>query len=273
MSGRIAHSLRKAALASVTAGAFAAMTANARAIEPILQGFSAPVGIHALGDTDLLVSNWGGSTVERVQPDGQRAVFLDNISSPAGIAVDAAGAVFVSSYSGDTVIRIAPDGTRETVADGLATPTGIAFARDGRLLIANRSSGEIVAFDTKTGHRTVVARGLSLPVGVVEMPDGSIVASQYGGRVTRTMSDGKVQELGQSFDRPGVGILADGTDAVLVIDNGTSVVRRVSFDGQSRVVVDGLSGSAVALGRAANGDLLIGTWGGGNVYRVARPKS
>jgi len=88
-------------------------------------------------------------------------------------------------------------------------------------------------------------------------------------------SHSKRREAGggsQSFN-PGVGILADGDDAVLVIDNGASVVRRVSFDGQSSVVVDGLSGSAVALGRAANGDLLVGTWGSGNIYRVAWPKS
>ena len=51
---------------------------------------------------------------------------------------------------------------------------------------------------------------------------------------------------------------------MLVIDNGASVVRRVNFDGQSSVV-DGLSGSAVALGRAANGDLLGGKWGSGNI--------
>ncbi|MBT1512922.1 hypothetical protein KIP88_20735 [Bradyrhizobium sp. SRL28] len=99
----------------------------------------------------------------------------------------AAGVVYFSSYSGDIIVGVGPDGKRRTVADGLATPTGIAFARDGRLLIANRSSGVIVAFDTKTGNRTVVARGLSLPVGVVEMPDGSIVSSQYGGRVTRIL--------------------------------------------------------------------------------------
>ena len=57
----------------------------------------------------------------------------------------------------------------------------------------------------------------------------------------------------------------------MVIDNGASVVRRVSFDGQSSVVVDGLWGSAVALGRAANGDLLVEVTG--NIYRVAWPKS
>lgn len=273
MSKRIVRPFKSAMLASVMAVAFVAMAANAHAIEPILQGFSAPVGIHALNDTDFLVSNWGGGTVERIQADGKRTIFLDKIASPAGIAVDAAGAVFVSSYSGDNIVRIAPDGTRTIVAERLATPTGIAFARNGRLLVANRSSGEIVALDLANGDRTVVARGLSLPVGVVEMPDGSVVSSQYGGRVTRITLDGTVQELGQSFERPGVGILADGDGAVLVIDNGAGVVRRVSFDGQSRIVVNGLSGSAVALGRALNGDLLVGTWGSGNVYRVAWPAS
>src|SRR5712672_783433 len=107
--------------------------AGAYAIEPFLQGFSAPVGIHAYGGTSLLVSNWSGGlmsnwsggTVERVQADGRRSVFLDNIVSPAGIATDATGAVFVSSYSGDIIVRVGPDGKRKTVADGLATPTGI----------------------------------------------------------------------------------------------------------------------------------------------------
>jgi hypothetical protein len=34
------------------------------------------------------------------------------------------------------------------------------------------------------------------------------------------------------------------------------------------VVVNGLDGSAVALGRMANGDLLVATWGVGAVYRA-----
>lgn len=247
------------------------MATNAHAIEPLLQGFSAPVGIAAGTNNTFYVSNWSSGGVDLVDAKGSRSVFLDGIASPAGIAVDPSGAVFVSSYSGDYIIRIAADGRRTRIAEGLATPTGIAFARDGRLLIANRASGEILALDIATGKRTILAKSLSLPVGIVEMADGSIVSSQYGGRVTRILKSGEVQELGQSFDRPGVGILAHGPDAVLVIDNGASVVRRVSFDGKSRVVVEGLSGGAVAMGRADNGDLLVGTWGGGNLYRVPWP--
>jgi hypothetical protein len=62
--------------------------------------------------------------------------------------------------------------------------------------------------------------------------------------------------------------VADGPDAILAIDNGAGVVCRVSFGGLSRVVVNGLDGSAVALGRMANDDLLVGTWGVGAMYRA-----
>jgi len=231
-------------------------------------GFNAPTAIASGGDGTVYVSNWGGNTVERIAPDGSRSVLFDKISSPAGIAIDKTGAVFVSSYSGDYIVRITSDGAISRIAEGLATPTGMAFSASGRLLVANRASGEILSIDTVTGERRTLASSLSLPVGVVEMPDGSIVTSQYGGRVTRILPTGEKQELGKDFVRPGVGILADGNDAVLVIDNGAGSVRRVSFDGQSQVIGQGFEGSSVALGRAVNGELLVGAWGSGIVYRL-----
>lgn len=240
------------------------------AVEPAHTGFSAPTGIAVAPDGSVYVSNWGSGTVERISPDGTRSVVVDGIQSPAGVAFDAQGDLYIAAYSSDNVLRVSKEGKQIRVADGLATPTGIAFSADGRLLVTNRASGEIIAIDPKTGRKQSVANGLSLPVGVVEMQDKSLVVSQYGGRVTRVRPNGTKQELGASFSRPGVGIIADGSDAVLVIDNGADAVRRVTFDGKSEVLVDGLAGSAVALGRAEDGSLLVGTWGAGHLYRIAR---
>jgi len=53
--------------------------------------------------------------------------------------------------------------------------------------------------------------------------------------------------------------LADGPEALVVIDNGAGLVRRVAFDGRSEVIAEVFERSAVALGRAGNGDPLIGT--------------
>ena len=240
------------------------------AIEAVYTGFNAPTGLASGPDGALYISNWAGGTVERIAIDGARTIFSNAIASPAGIVVDKTASVYVSSYSGDHITRIDPDGKHTRIAENLATPTGLSFSADGHLLIANRASGEVLSLNLQTGERRVLFDSFSLPVGVVEMPDRSLVVSQYGGRVTRVMPDGSRQELGQSFVRPGVGILVDGADAVLVIDNGAGLVRRVTFDGRSSEVSEKLPGSAVALGRDYNGNLMVGTWGTGALFRIGK---
>lgn len=241
---------------------------QAHAAEPLLSGFQSPGAIVTAPDGTIYVSDWSANTVTRIGADGKRSTVARDIPAASGLALDASGGLFVASYSGHYILRIAPDGENRRVAEKLSTPTGIAFARNGRLQVANRGSGEILSIDVSTGQAAVVARSLSLPVGVAEMEDGSLVASQYGGRVTRITPDGKHQEIGASFNRPGVGILADGNDAVFVIDYGASAVRRVTFDGQSTLVASDLPGSAVALGRGLGTDLLVGTWGTGSVFSI-----
>ncbi|GHU05720.1 hypothetical protein FACS1894158_09480 [Betaproteobacteria bacterium] len=243
------------------------MTPIAMADEPVYSGFQSPVAIVSVAGATY-VSDWSANTVTRIDAEGRRSVIAKDIPAAAGLAVDGQ-ALFVSSYSADYILRISPDGSARRVAENLSTPTGLAFARDGRLLVANRGAGEVVAVNVTTGQVTRIAGEFSLPVGVVEMEDGSLVVSQYGGRVTRVLRNGQRHEIGASFNRPGVGILADGPNAVLVVDNGASAVRRVGFDGASSIVAEKLRGSAVALGKGQHQELLVGMWGTGAVYRIS----
>lgn len=237
-----------------------------RTAELLHDGFGAVTGIAPGHDDSLYATDWSGGAVVRIAPDGSRHVLTKEIPSPAGAAVDAAGNLYVASYSGDYIAHVAPSGAIRKVAVGLATPTGISFAADGRLLVANRSSGEVVAVEVSSGTKETAATGFSLPVGVAEMPDRSLVVSQYGGGITRVMPDGTQQELGAGFVRPGVGILADGDDAVLAADNGAGAVRRIVFGNAPVVVAENLPGSVVALGRGPNGEALVGTWSPGGIH-------
>jgi sugar lactone lactonase YvrE len=242
---------------------------QAVAAEAFYEGFQSHVGIPAIPGKAVYVSDWSANTVTRIDKDGVRIIVAKDIPSAAGLALDQKGALFIASYSADYILRLNPDGSTHRVAENLSAPTGISFCRDGRLLLANRGSGQVVSVDVSTGGVSLVADGFSLPVGVVEMEDGSIVVSQYGGRVTRVTRGGRKQELGAAFDRPGVGIAAaDGPNAVLVVDNGASVVRRVTFDGKASEVGGKLSGSAVALGRGMADEWLVGAWGTGAIYRL-----
>ena len=238
------------------------------AAEIAYQGFQSPVGIASIPGKAVYISDWSANTVTRIDKDGARVVVAKGIPAAAGIAFDRQGVLFIASYSADYIVRLDPDGSLHRVVENLSTPTGIAFSGDGRLLVANRGAGQVVSVDVSTGRVALVANGFSLPVGVVEMADGSIVVSQYGGYVTRVMPDGRRQELGAAFDRPGVGIAADGVNAVLAVDNGASIIRRVTFDGTAPVVSKKLSGSAVALGKGMENEWLVGTWGTGSIYRL-----
>jgi len=241
---------------------------SAPAMQAAYQGFSSPTGIVAQAGEAVYVSDWSANTVTRIGKDGSHRVVAQGIAAPAGLALDKQGRLYIASYSGDYITRLEADGSLKSIAENLATPTGIAFAQDGRLLIANRATGQVLALNTENGKTAVLADGFDLPVGVAQTADGSIVVSQYGGRVTRIKPDGGKQELGQEFNRPGVGIAADGVDAVWVADNGASVVRRVDFNGKTTTVSPKLDGSVVALGKGINGEWLAGAWGSGKVYRL-----
>ncbi len=64
-------------------------------------------------------------------------VNTDLASPGPGIASAGGNAVYVVDYGGSTVDRIEPDGTRTIIADDFANPTSIAPAPDGRLAIAD----------------------------------------------------------------------------------------------------------------------------------------
>lgn len=242
------------------------------ALEPLYGGFNAPTGIAFDSEGSLYVSNWGNGTVENIASDESRSTVMTGIASPAGIVFDNNDTLYVAAYSGDYVESIDKNGMRKRVADGLATPTGLCISRSGLLITTNRASGELLAINPGTGAKQVIATSLSLPVGVAELSDGSFVVSQYGGRVTRVLTDGGQVELGKSFSRPGVRILAAEDDSVLVVDNGADVVRRIDLSGRSEIVAENMAGSLVALGRDPSGRIYAGTWGAGNIYQLEIPE-
>lgn len=226
--------------------------------------FGAPTGIAFNRVGEMFVSNWSSNTIYKVGLDGQKTIFYSGISSPAGIVFDNANRMYVASYSDDYILQINENGETKIVCDGLQTPTGLALSQSGDLLITNRSTGEIIALDLKSGLKKVIATGLTTPVGVTELADGSLVVSQYSGRLTLIMPDGVKKELGADFVRPGVGIVTKSNDTVVVIDNGAGSLRQVNVrTGKTQLITQNLPG-AVALAIDKN-NLYVGTWSDGTV--------
>ncbi len=234
--------------------------------ERLSTGLSSPVGMAFDRSEHLYVAEWGAGRVSRIELDGTRTTFADDLPGPSGLAIDADGNIYVASYSRDEIYRFTPNGSRETWLTGLATPAGLGFDRAGWLLVANRRTNEILAFDAgKTRH--VAVSGLRTPVGAVHRPDNGFIVSNIGGGVTIVRGDGSRIETGEALRTPGPGIAQTSSGRVFVVDYGGTGIHEIFEDGRTSLFVDGLS-NPVGLTVSPSGDLFSADWGNGAVYRI-----
>ncbi|WP_460820704.1 NHL repeat-containing protein [Microlunatus parietis] len=103
----------------------------------VAHGLQTPVGAVELDNGDLMISNInGGVSLVSGGPEAV-TVNNELASPGPGIAPAGGDAVYVVDYGGTTVDLIEPDGSRTTIADGFANPTSITVAPDGRLAVAD----------------------------------------------------------------------------------------------------------------------------------------
>ncbi|MEW9123664.1 MAG: NHL repeat-containing protein [Thermotaleaceae bacterium] len=266
-TGCFANTLPEPTLSSSTTqeGASSESKQEERVIELIntFKGFQSPTGIAVDNDGNLYVTNWSGSTVTKVDTEGNYSVFADGMGSPAGLDFDKDGNLYISDYSKDVIYKVTPDGEKIIFAQGLYTPTGITFNQAGELLVANRGSNEIVKVDGE-GNSEVIVGEMRTPVGVVEDLDGNLYVTNYGGGIIKVTADGNASMISDEFERPGVGIDISEGNIIYAADNGDGCVRILNPDGTTEIAINDISGCVAVL---VHGDTLyIGSWGAGAVY-------
>ena len=271
--------MKKKAFFAVLALACLLVAAVARAWaavpEVVATGLEAPVGMAFDSQGLLWVAEWGADRVVRLDERGERIATIGGIARPAGLAFDAAGTLYIAGYGDGRIYAWAPKRGLAVVADGLDAPTGLYWSAEAGLVAANRNAGEIVRL-RPGGETEVVSGGHRLPVGVTRLADGSLAVSCYGGSIDLVTPDGAVRPFTSGaggLPRPGVGIVADGPDSLVVVDNGAGAVGRLEQGGRASLLVGALP-SPVGLCRAPDGRLLVATWGDGTVRALpASPRN
>ncbi len=211
---------------------------------------SNPFGLALLPDGSLLISEFGGHEVRRIEMDEFRFIrdfagrgvdafggdggpaTLGNLRSPAGITVDSLGNTYIAEQFNFRVRRIDVDGIINTVAGSFDT----GFGGDG--------------FEATTAR-------LNQPTGVAIDTAGNIyIADQANHRVRRVNVDGVIQTIAGTGENDfggdgGPGVFAplsaprdvaidagnrlyvsdSGNDRVRVIDLGTGVIQTVAGSG------------------------------------------
>ena len=251
---------------------FLTSTAHAQAewrLEQTFAGFAAPTAIVMDNNGHLYISNWSNGTITKLDRNGNKSLFASDMAAPAGLAFDRQGNLLAADYRQNVIYKISPTGVKSIFAqDNLATPTGISFSGSGELRVANRGSNEIIALDSDGNLKRVIARGLDTPVGITEATDGTIYVSNYGGGISRITPSSLMLNFSREFTSPGVD-MAWHDNHLYVVDNGADCVRLLRADGTTLTVLDNIKG-AVALFIDPRGNMYVGSWTEGNIYKYVK---
>lgn len=90
----------------------------------------------------------------KIKPSGEVSVFDIGYVIPFSIAIDIAGNLFVGDRGLNTIERITPTGEKNTFATNI-DPFGLSFDNNGKLFVAERSSGRILILDDANGNSVV----------------------------------------------------------------------------------------------------------------------
>ena len=153
----------------------------------------APYGVQFLPDNSFLIADFSSGTLVHAAAGKDRSttIITDQLSGPVGVAYGGENVAYVTEYLSGVVSRVNLEtGATVGIAWGLLQPEGIAIAPDGRLIVAEVGSQQIIAIDPGNGEVETLADGLpiglaggdDLPLpflltGVAVEADGSIIFS------------------------------------------------------------------------------------------------
>ena len=217
-----------------------------------------------------------GSGAGAVLDPGSEAAIGSNWSNPKSVAVDGSGNVYVADATAGTITLIAGNSTQTSViATGLSTPSALAIGGDGSVYViesgANRLS--LIALHAGTYSSPVVlSSAFSAPSAVAVSGTGNLYVADAGtGLIYRMLNVGgmintaNMQSIASGFKQP-TALLADASDALLVVDEQAGKIIRVASGTQSVLLADLASPTSIA--KDPNGNLYVLENGVSNILYI-----
>ncbi|MBT3346669.1 MAG: choice-of-anchor D domain-containing protein [Gemmatimonadetes bacterium] len=232
------------------------------------------VGLSIDAQGDLVVADYGGRRVLRLDPDDNdvespRLLLAGNgrvraagdggdarnasLYQPAATAITPAGTLYLADSGNDLIRRIEVDGRISTVeidsSWSLHHPTGVAVDEDGGLYVTATDPAQVLYRDA-TGHWTRVVSDdqLQAPAAVAVDLDGQVLVVDAARRIVARIADGRAQPVAGNGAIQPVGDGGPATQTALlrpvdvavdaeglwVVDAGAHSLYRLTGDGLLR---------------------------------------
>ncbi len=135
-------------------------------------------------DGNLYGSNFAGTTVYKVTPDGVVTPFVTGLSNANGVALDNQGNLFVCNYSAQQIQKHDSDGNLLDTYPIGGSPSGlISSFNPGAMVFTNVSNNSVNTLDPSGNIVELVQGGvLNAPVGLAYDENGTLYIGNYVGR-------------------------------------------------------------------------------------------
>lgn len=144
-------------------------------LQYVIRDFKTPTGTLMLDDGSILVAEVGtGSIVKIADKVGkQRSTIAKDLAVPTYLAKAGLDAIYVTEFAAGKVTKVdLKTGDKIVVASGLKAPKGIAVKPDGKLLVVDTGTRELLQIDPASGEKKPLVANLAvgLPVPPGFMP-------------------------------------------------------------------------------------------------------
>lgn len=260
------RSLQYAPLLGLNALLFGLLPVRAYAAQARLtvlaQGFGKPDDLAWGPHGAIYFSDFGNGAVNRLDPDGHRAVVWAHLDEPEGIVVEPDGSLDVVEQGPNRVDHLDLVHHRLRVLASLPDPGGRlgidAIARDprdGSLVIPDSPTGRVLRL-LPSGRLRTIATGLGRPVDALVGRDGTIlVVDEHLNGAFRIGGDGRWARFGGYLSVPD-DIVGDGHGGAYVSCLGDGTIRHLAADGTTQLAAAGLPNPQGLL-RRSDGTLIV----------------
>lgn len=214
--------------------------------ERVARGVPFCEGIDVGPDGAAYSACWFDLAVHRTTDDGADEVFSVGKDNPTNVIFDAAGNLYVTNWYGSTIDRVTTEGKRELWSTHLdyAGPHGMAFDDAGMLYVANFLDGQVFRVDAHGVATPFAVLPFDSRLGHLVWMDGAFYATAPQlNQLFRIAIDGTVEVIAGSgragdVDGPALeaelanpnGLLADPERHTLYVGTG-STLREVPLVG------------------------------------------
>ncbi len=160
MSSAVAANDRLIAWSYASAGRVRILDRRSDQLLAEISTLQTPRGLLVTANDDVIVADAAGGTLNRIR-GGVASVIASGLGRPVAVAADGEGAVLISEFIGGSISRVElASGRRTRLFSGLRTPSALARLPDGRIAVVEQAARRVVAIEPARGVLTVLARDL-----------------------------------------------------------------------------------------------------------------